>query len=161
MARRAETFFSCFLLVIVGWLLVQSFSYRLEVRLTPLIIGVPTALMLIWKIFDNLVATQRSSVDLEKRERSFLEGEERGKKVEKHFVKRELIVLASLFFFVILICFVGFLVAIPLFLFILLKGQYSESWFSSITVALGAGVMGYVLFELVLEVPLFQGFLFG
>jgi len=146
---KGELIFSFFLLALIGWFIIDAFSYRLQVRITPLVIGIPAAVLAAAKIILDLSRPKKPSYELD--------GYLRSVKIRNVRMRQEHVTFILLIGFVALIFLFGFLIAIPLFLFFQLKFLNSERWPTAIGISVGTCIFSYVLFVLIFEIPLFGG----
>jgi len=159
--KKEETVFTLFILGVVVSMVALTFGYRSGARLVPLLVGVVTlGLMLfisLMALFPGLAEWYRQ-----------LEGKpvrapkKKGRQPAAEVVRqREAAVVGWLLFLTGAIYFLGFLVAIPLFLFLFLKLWARESW--KLSLCLSGLVVGitYFLFIYILRVPLHPGVIFG
>lgn len=163
--KTEEKVFTFFLLGIVCLMMVLTFGYRPGGRLVPQILGMCTLALMIFLCM--MVVSPKVASWYQKLEgKSPLMGMtkelmESGKKVEqKDMKKREISVVGWLLFLMGITYILGFLVAIPLFLFLFLKLWAKEGWVLSL--CMSGIVLGVVFFVFVyiLQLPLHEGIVF-
>ena len=152
--KNEEKGFLIFLLIIILFMVFFSFNYSGGSQILPLISGIFSAL-----IMGFLVIMSFSSKIIsfyQKFETKSVLAEEVLTADEK---KSELSVIAWFSGCTAMIYFLGFLIGIPLFLFMFLKLWAKESWLLSVVLA--AVVLGVVYFTFIyiLKVPLHSGIL--
>ena len=163
--KTEEKVFTFFLLGIVGLMLVLTFGYRPGTRLLPQILGMCTlglmiflCMMVISPKFASWYQKVEGKSPLMGMSKELIES---GKKVEqKDMKKREISVVGWLLFLMGITYILGFLVAIPLFLFLFLKLWAKEGWVLSL--CMSGTVLGVVFFVFVyiLQLPLHEGIVF-
>jgi uncharacterized membrane protein len=165
--KTEETFFTFFLLVIVALMVTLTFGYRPGARLVPLIIGICTlALMVslcVMIAFPGLASRYQKWEEkpmLGLPEESTKESFGMEKELKEVNRKKERSVVGWLVFLSASTYVLGFLIAIPLFLFLFLKLWAHEGWVLSL--CMSGVVLGFVFFIFVflLHVPLHQGIIF-
>jgi len=163
--KTEEKVLTFFLLGIVCFMMVLTFGYRPGSRLVPQVIGFCTLALMI--ILCMMVISPKFASWYQKVEgTSPLIGMskeliESGKKVEqKDMKKREISVVGWVLFLMAVTYILGFLVAIPLFLFLFLKLWAKEGWVLSL--CMSGTVLGVVFFVFVyiLQLPLHEGIVF-
>jgi hypothetical protein len=74
-------------------------------------------------------------------------------------IRRELSLLAYLVALVLAVLLFGFWLAIPVLVIVFLRGYEGESWRLTLSLTAGAWVILYLIFDRVLKIFLFKGFL--
>ncbi len=166
--KKEETVFTLFILGVVTTMVVLTFGYRSGARLVPLLVGLVTLGLM---LFISLMALVPGLAEWYRQ----MEGkpERVPKKKDRHSSEkerqtaadavrqRERAVIGWLLFLTGAIYFLGFLVAIPLFLLLFLKLWARESWKLSLWISGSVVGITYFLFIYILRVPLHRGVLFG
>jgi len=159
---RSERIFTGLLGVFVLTVVIVSFSYSPEARLIPLLVGIPTLLMIVFifiaeKFYPKLLRMLNvSMLDLGKvSTKETPSGEPRS-------IRKGLLVISMwLVGYVILIYLAGFLIATAVLFPLFLKIMAKATWVKAIV--MGAVVWGFIygVFELFMKFELFKGMLFG
>lgn len=163
MRLNDRTFFTLAVFVLVLVFLVLSLDYQPRARLVPLIIAVPTLLLtLLQLLIDMVPAVGRRFSFLQEYD---LFGIETGRAAEpsektgptSNVFRRELHFASWLLLLMALIYFLGYLVAIPLFLVLFLRLRSSESWTITLSITAVTWAFVYVVFIVVMGAPLHEG----
>ena len=152
--KNEEKIFLIFLLLMMLVMVVFSFNYSGGSKILPLISGIFSALIMGFMVitsFSPKIATWYQNF-----EKKSVLSEKTMKKDEK---KREISVIAWFSGCTAVIYFLGFLIGIPLFLFLFLKLWAKESWLLSVVLATAVLVVVYFTFVYILRVPLHRGML--
>ena len=152
--KNEEKIFLIFLLLMMLVMVVFSFNYSGGSKILPLISGIFSALIMGFMViisFSPKIATWYQNF-----EKKSVLSERTMKKGEK---KREISVIAWFSGCTAVIYFLGFLIGIPLFLFLFLKLWAKESWLLSVVLATAVLVVVYFTFVYILRVPLHGGIL--
>lgn len=151
-----EKFFMVLLLAIMLLMTVSGFRYGGSSRILPVISGVFSAALM------GFMVLMSFSPDLtawyQKFEKKDIFSAEPLDEREK---KRERSVIIWFAGCTAVIYLLGFMVGIPLFLFLFLKLWAKESWVLSIGLAVAVSVVVYIAFVYLLRVPLHGGLLFA
>jgi len=159
-----RTFFTLGIFLVVLLFMIIAVNYQPKARLVPLAIGIPTLLLSLFQLLVDMVPaigrrfrffTDYDVFGVGGNEASEESAQEERSRRTVH--RRELEFSAWLCLLMALIYFLGFLVAIPLFLLLFLKLHSGEGW--PMTVAVTAGTWGfvYVVFIMVMDAPLHDG----
>jgi len=154
--KNEEKIFMIFLLVIMLLMVFSSFNYSGGSQILPLISGIFSVLivgfLVIMSLFPKVISFYQKFETKSVLSEDVLNVDEK---------KRELSVIAWFSGCTAAIYFLGFLIGIPLFLFMFLKIWAKESWLlSSVLAAVVLGVV-YFAFIYILRVPLHSGILFS
>lgn len=153
--KNEERTFTIFLLVVMLAMTFLSLGFSSGSRMLPMIAGIASLVLLAFLMLMSLspgVASWYSKLEqhaLVKSEKMNLE--------EK---KREIGIVVWFLGCLILIYLIGFLIAMPLFLFLFLKWRAGESWVLSIVVPAAVTAVVYFAFIFILRVPLHAGIFF-
>jgi len=166
--KTEEKVLTFFLLVIVCLMVVLSFDFRPGARLVPLIIGFCTTILMvslsIMAISPRFASWYQKLEDKSSKPliTTTEEMSEPDRKVDQTKIKKkEISVVGWLLFLTAATYILGFLIAIPLFLFLFLKLWAREGWVLS--VCMSGAVLGVVffIFAYLLHIPLHQGIILG
>ena len=154
--KNEEKIFMIFLLIIMLLMVFSSFNYSGGSQILPLTSGIFSALivgfLVIMSLFPKVISFYQKFETKSVLSEDVLNVDEK---------KRELSVIAWFSGCTAAIYFLGFLIGIPLFLFMFLKIWAKESWLlSSVLAAVVLGVV-YFAFIYILRVPLHSGILFS
>lgn len=170
--KTEEKVFTFFLLGIVTLMLFLTFKYRSGAKLVPLFIGIlALALMLFlcamaisprfaswYQKLEKNSLTSLKATSLEAKIKDIGDLEE---KVDQRAVeKKEKIIVGWLLFLTAAVYALGFLVAIPLFLFLFLKIWGKEGWVLTLTLSGTVSVIIYFIFDFILKIPFHEGIIF-
>ena len=153
--KNEEKIFMIFLLFIMLVMVFFSFNYSGGSKILPMISGIFSALIMGFMVI--LSFSSKITSWYQKFEKKSVLSERTMKEDEK---KREISVIAWFSGCTVVIYFLGFLVGIPLFLFLFLKLWAKESWLLSVVLATTVLVVVYFAFVYILRVPLHGGMLF-
>ena len=163
MRLNDRTLFTLAVFALVLVFLVLSLDYQPRARLVPLIIAVPTLLLtLLQLLIDMVPAVSRRFSFLQEYD---LFGFDTGRAAEPsektgpspNVYRRELNFASWLLLLMALIYFLGYLVAIPLFLILFLRLRSSESWLMTLSITAVTWAFVYVVFIVIMGAPLHQG----
>jgi hypothetical protein len=152
--KNEEKIFMIFLLVIMLLMVFLSFSYSGESKILPMISGIFSALIMGFMVITSF--SPKVATWYQKFEKKSILSIKTLKRDEK---KREISVVAWFSGCTAIIYFLGFLVGMPLFLFLFLKLWAKESWLLSAVLAAAVLVVVYGTFVYILRVPLHRGML--
>ena len=152
MKYESKTTFTLILLFVTALMIYLSFQYKKGAGIVPLVIGIPTLLFF-------LVHFLMETGLIKKSENTGPKESNKKEAGENLFGNecRALATIAALFF---LIYFIGFFIAVPLFLFVFLKVRYAESWALSITLTGSVSILLYLLFVKIVKLHLYKGIFF-
>ncbi len=150
--KNEERIFMIFLLLIMLLMVVLGSRYDAASKILPMASGIVAALIMAFLLLMSISA--RISSWYQKFEKRPVLTESALSVKEK---KRELSVIAWFSGCAVAIYFLGFLVAIPLFLFSFLKFWAKESWLMSLVLAAAVPAIVYFTFVYILSVPLHTG----
>ena len=164
-SRKESVWVTLFLLFFCLVFVLISFTYKLKERFIPLSVGIAglllAALLLLGRRFPKLISKfELSMVD------NFLQKDHsktvrtKSSKDEQHTNRKLIEIYAWTIGFLVLIYFLGFLIAIPVFMLAFIKIHGHISWTKTIAVSAVTWVLIYALFEMMLKAELFRGLLF-
>ncbi len=145
---RWNLLFSAALLVFLIVIDLYTLEYPPEVRLFPWVVGLPAAIMM-------LVQTGKDISRLRE-----------GTQEEEHSPEKEsepwayALIIAWMVGFLIMIYVLGFLVGIPLFVFLYLK-THALGWLRSFGLAAGLIIVIYLIFSMGMDIRLHPGLIFS
>jgi hypothetical protein len=161
-----ETLLVIVLLIVALAALYAAAGYSAKGKLFPLIVTILLIVMLAVKLLSLLSPRIGDRIDIQGIE--FPDTKSKSSPKEDHpAVKeaakwtKELMMLFWLLFLMACIYLIGFLAAIPMFLFLFLKFQGKHGWLTSILVSVAVLVFIYGLFGVVLSVEFPQGLFFS
>ncbi len=168
MKLNDRTLFTLGVFVLVLFFLVLSLDYRPRARLVPIIIAVPTLLLtLLQLLIDMIPAVARRLSFFQEYDLFGIDAGRSADPSEKSgsseggssttIYRRELNFASWLLLLVALIYFVGYLVAIPVFLVLFLRLRSSESWLMTLSITAVTWTFVYVVFIVVMGAPLHEG----
>lgn len=152
--------------VLVGFVVI-SVGYLPQARLAPLCIGVPTLGLMLAQMRQVWVS-RRIPAPVVKPEGGASGAGTSSSASEKHreaagsvTLATELSIIGWIAGFAALIWLVGFTVAIPVFLFLMVRTRFRESLAVSVGLAFAVWAGLYIAFEVLLKVPMNCGILLG
>ena len=150
-------------------LLVLSFKYVPKARLMPLVVGVPTLALVVFCLLVNLVpgfskryrrVAEQDVFDLGEI-RKKLAPAARKKRSPAEIRRKEMNMIWWLVGLMAAILLLGYLIAIPGFVFLFLKVRSGERWLTTILVTAATWICVYGVFVVLLKLPIYKGILFG
>ena len=161
--RKLSFWYSVLILVVLFIVILISLTYSGKERLAPLIAGISgavlTVLVLIGEKYPEL--TKRFDFSLTQLAFEGLETKAGQTESRNNQLQGALRFLAWMGWAMLLIFFIGFHIAIPVFVFTFLKIFGRLSWLRSLVSAVVSAFVLIGLFEVVLKVGLFKGILLG
>lgn len=146
---QADLLFCLLLLLLLLVFFVATLGYKPIARRAPLIVMLPLAGMLIGQVVVLVKKLrQRQSEDVEVSLLPTIEAEK---------LKKALFLSLWMILLMLMIYFAGHAGGIALFLVFFLRFTSHERWGLSISLGLGVTFALYVLFEVILKIPLFPG----
>ena len=147
------------LVIFFGVLVVNAFDYNERARLIPLIIGIPSFLMALTLLVADAFPAAGSRLSFIRQRgfaldsselRSDSEGESNDAEQAKFTFKTARLFL-WLAFFIVLLRFVNYLAAVPLFIFLIMMVEARERLITSVATAAVTGLLVFALFKLFLQ----------
>ena len=162
--RQSSFYFNVLILCFVSTLLIMALGYDKVTRLVPLIAMIPAAALstycLLGVFFPNLLS--RTNVGLIGAGMQRIEADEDAVKTSRLAGNQGLLIITGwLIVFVTLLSLFGFFIAMPIALFVFFKLVGDYSWFKSLVIAVAAEAIIYLAFDVLMEVTLFRGVVFG
>lgn len=165
--KKAEIIFSLFLLLMFLTSVIIAISYDRQTRMFPLIIGVP-GLILCVILFSSyyIPAVSKRLTTIKQKEffkandKEEQEDDEKKKKEFKKVSLKELNITIWIIGLLIIIYILGFMITIPLFIFLFLKFREKENLIISILFSVSSWVVIYIMFILILKAQLYGGIFF-
>lgn len=157
---REETVFSAFLLLFFLWIIFDSISLRADVRLFPLLVSVPAALMMALLLLST-VSVRVSTLVERLGGRSFFgnsSGQE-GKKPQGTAIRAELGAFLAVGLLCLIFWMLGTLLSIALFLPVFLRLVSRQSWPVTVGVTIGVIVFAQLVFGQILGMDLMSSHL--
>lgn len=150
--RKVSLITNIVIILLMVAFLIGSIDLSPRARLFPFLIGVPTLLLLLYIFFDE-IRKFRSPDDGKKETVAY-------GNVDFPDAKALLKIIGLLFIFVTSIVLFGFLVGIPLFMFIFFRVYGNIRWWQEILMLVGVTITIYILSQ-ILQSGLFKGIVFG
>lgn len=158
---QGKVLFEAILAVFLAVLIVTSFSYQETARLIPLLIGVPTLLLVLVLLAADAVPnfgkalafTQRTGIAMGDTERKNV-AQITAVAVEEHsegFTVRSWRLFGWLAFLALLLHYVSYVISIPLFVLLFMIIEAKERWLIAILTSIGMALFVLVLFRLLLR----------
>lgn len=158
--------FTLFLLVVAACFVVLAFSYSPRGRLVPLLVGIPTFLLLAWQLISQNIASKQQQqhldifgVDVIKVERGLPEESDVVVPVEKELVVRRFVAFTVMLIAYLLGSYLlGMIPASVLFLLLFFLGV-KERPLLAVAMTAGLWAVIHILFVVILRVPFSPGLL--
>ena len=153
--KNEQKAFMIFLIFLMLGMTLLSLRFSTGSRMLPMISGIcasAIAAFLILMSFSPATASWYSRLE----KKSLFSAEDMSNEERK----KEISVIAWFLACSILIYLVGFMIAIPLFLFMFLKWRAKEGWLLSVVIPCVVAAVVYFAFVWILRVPLYKGFFF-
>ncbi|MFQ6017744.1 MAG: tripartite tricarboxylate transporter TctB family protein [Kiloniellaceae bacterium] len=147
MSIDGKVLMSLVMLAIFAGMVLVAAGYPPEARLLPFVIGIPGVVLCLVQLVSEILAAQKDRPEAE---------HSAGQRVS---LRREVALIAWFVGLVLSILLFGFLVAAPLIVFAFLYFDQRESLRLSAAMALSGATVLYLVFEVLLELILFQGLL--
>ena len=138
--------FSAVLLVFFIVICLSSFGYPFEAGLFPWVIGIPTTVLMLIQFVKEIAKMRHAT------EQKALSQKRPGDP------RAYALTILSMACFLGMIYVLGFIISIPLYLFLYLKLN-GFGWFRSAGLAAGTIILIYVIFSLAMRMPLYNGLL--
>lgn len=151
--KNEERIFMIFLLLIMLAMVVLGSGYEARAKILPMASGIFSALIVAFLLIMSF--SSRIGAWYQKFERRSVLTESVLSAQEK---KREVSIVLWFSGGTVAIYFLGFMVAIPIFLFLFLKIWAKESWLMSLVLAAAVPAIVYFTFVYILSIPLHTGF---
>jgi len=149
--NRASLGLALAIMALSGWGVYSALDWPLKAKLFPLVIGIPlfclAAAELMWAVFGSDEAGQVADFKLS-------EGQSRDV-----VVRRTLVAAGWAIGFFAAIMLLGFVIAVPLLVFLYIRLQGRESWLFTIVFTAAVWACFYGLFDLLLHLPFPPGWL--
>ncbi len=126
---------------------LYSLTYPLEARLFPWVIGIPATIMMVFLTLKEFRLARKTAGEVS-------HTQERGN------YRAYALITAWMVGFLIMIYVLGFVIGIPLFVFLYLK-THKLSWLKSLSLAVGLIIAIYGIFSLGMDLRLYPGLIFS
>lgn len=141
-------------------LVTDSFKYRSDARMFPLVFGVPVGILLVLQLLFDLFPRCRDRLSFLKEQGLFTQSPSaetapKGANTSKDAWLHILALVAWLSGFVALLRFVDYVYAVPVFALLMIRIQGKETWRRAFCAAAAIGLMVYLLFHLTLKMQYF------
>lgn len=158
MIFKAETAFTLVILLILVWASVTAWDWPFQARLFPLAISISSlALGLLGLGLDLFMAPKQPAA---KEERQIIDMPSWEQSVPPHLARRRVgNIFGWMLGFYFSIWFVGFIISVPLFIWLYLIVQGRERWWTSLIYAALAQTFLLGLFHYILHIPWSDGFI--
>jgi len=172
-----DSIFSLVITIIMATFVILSLQLGPVARTIPLLVGVPTLILVITQFFADVMHHWTKKIKKYTGGKILRDQEERAKTIVKDSTEtsnkplkkeegkdirtKELKMFSWILSLFALIYFIGYLIAVPLFLMLYLKIYAKERWVISVGLTIIVYGAMYTLFIFFLQVPLWKGVLFG
>lgn len=158
--NKASMAFTGILTLFTLVICLNSYSYAPKVRLVPLLVGIATMIVNILVLVNEvrpIPLFSRLNIDLMGTAGEVLREESEQEKARIQLFS----IVAWMLGFLVLIFLVGFYISIPVFGLAFLRIQGKVGWVKSLLVVAIIWCFIFATFELIMELHMFQGMLFG
>jgi hypothetical protein len=158
---------SLFMSLFFAVIIILSLGYPEDARLVPLVVAIPgIVLSLVQLVFDLIGRPDKPQTDVENKDKGYSEMAEQYKMEEEEISpkeerKREWLMVFWIVFFLVIILLFGFWISIAAILLLFTRLYGKESWKTTLILTATGWLSIYLVFWVILQVPLFGGFLFG
>jgi len=154
MRFSGKTWMSLSLMVIAAWAVITALKWPFTTALFPVVVGIPVFFLATSEFFSSL--SKRKETVREVSSENAIPSEE---KAEPLPVDRALVAFLLIIGFFLIIALLGFLIGVPLFIFLYLKIYGREKWGISVGFTAIAWACFYGLFIWLLNIPFEEGWL--
>jgi TctA family transporter len=145
--------FFCFLLILLlAVFFVAALGYKPVTRRAPVIVMIPLAVMLVGQA--AVLVKKLKQILAENVESSLLP------RIEEKKLRKAVVLLLWMMFLMLVIYVAGHVAGILIFLILILRFASHERWLLSISLGLAVTISLYVLFEIILMIPLYPGLIY-
>lgn len=151
MHSKASMALALGIMIVSGWAVVSGWAWPWKAALFPIAIGIPVfclaAVEFLWLIFGTTLRTETKDFQLSTH------------LPEKVVLRRTAVAIGWIIGFFAAIVLLGFLIAVPLFVFLYLKIQGKEGWVFAAVFTLVVWAIFYGLFDRLLRLPFADGWI--
>ncbi len=155
MLVNGKVLMSLVMLAIFVAMVAMAATYPPDARFLPFVIGIPGTLLCLLQVGADIAAARRARPEADA---AAATAEFAGPGPE---VRREITLLACLVGLAAAILLLGFWLAIPAFIVLFLRFHEREEWRFTLALAIGGWLTLYLIFDQLLGILVFEGFLFG
>ena len=161
--KKGSIFFNLLLLSFVIMIVALSFNYDQKTGQVPALVGMVTLIFAVLSLLSEIFPQFGRKFDLDMFHiTNFTSGRDEPKTEPRWSTAAGFVLLAVwLLLFYLTVFLVGFIIPLPLFLFLFIKIYGDLSWQKSIGFSLSSWIFIYVLFVKVMKFDLFTGILRG
>jgi hypothetical protein len=159
--KSGSFYFAFFLLLLISLLVVIATQYNKNAALMPLVVGIPTVLLIIVEMLreQNPVFAKFLETDVFHSKKAKPAGD-KGPIEPKQKTIKELKAILIIIGFMLLVLMTGFLVAIPVFSFVYIFIFARESWNKALMAAISTWLFIYAIFCALMDIKFPWSFLF-
>ena len=158
MSVDGKVMMSLVMLAIFVGMVGMAMTYPPETRLLPLVIGIPGILLTLTQVGVEIADLRRKTESATGAEAAELDIDAEETAPAAATIKSEIVLLAYLAALAGAILLFGFWLTIPVFVIVFLRFHERESWRLTLSLALGAWVTLYLIFDRLLEILVHRGF---
>lgn len=152
--KRKDSLFYLILLIGLAAAFVTTLGYPSRARLFPIIVISFCGVFVLWALVKMFIARHKaSSLD------EYMQKNEETLKPDEGYRRQFFFAFAWIGAFILLLWLLGFVVGLPIFVFAYIK-TYEESWRLAIISTIIMFLIVYVVFAVLLKIPLYEGLLF-
>lgn len=152
--KRKDSLFYLILLIGLAAAFVTTLGYPSRARLFPIIVISLCGVFVLWALMKMFIARHKASSLNEYRQKN-----EETLKPDEGYRRQFFFAFAWIGAFVLLLWLLGFVVSLPLVVFAYIK-TYEEGWRLAIISTIIMFLIVYVVFAVLLKIPLYEGLLF-
>ena len=157
---KGNLIFSLVMLTIFAGMLIMSMGYSQKARFVPLVVSIPGVIFSTIQFWIELRSIFKKPLKVEAAEEIAATADTKKHKLsDAQIARSEMIIIGWILFLLGLIFIFGFWVAIPVFLLLFFRIYGKDSWvFAIVGTVCGWGVI-FVIFQVILKVPIYEGLL--
>ena len=152
--KRKDLLFYSILLIGLAAAFVATLGYPPRARLFPIIVISLCGIFVLWALVKMFIALNKASSPTE-----YWSKNEKATKPDEGYRRQFFFAFAWIGAFIFLLWLLGFVVGLPLFVLVYIK-TYEEGWRWTIILTIIMFLITYVVFAVLLRIPLYEGLLF-
>ncbi len=166
MKLKPKAYFSLFLIIFFGAVIIGAMRYNAKARLIPLVVGLPCLAMAIAQFILDLSKERKKGISGEEElfkgvmekliHQEIITEEEKKEKKTLGVRKRFFMIVFWILFFVACLYVFGFSIAIPLFTILFMRYK-REKWVLTLSTAAGLWILIYIAFAVAAGIELYRG----
>jgi len=159
--KSGSFYFAFFLLALISLLIVIATQYNKNAALVPLVVGIPTVLLVIIEMLREQIPAFAKFLETDVfQTKKAKTATGKGHTDAKQKTIKELKAILIIIGFMLLVLMTGFLVAIPVFSFVYIFIFARESWYKALMAAVSTWLFIYAIFCSLMNIKFPWSFLF-